>query len=154
MGFHICGSWTLTTTPTFIVVISYLKRLCILRIIVFAAGITSSQGYKSFINHVVGWMSSAMWYERAASNRTWYPVLEAIDIIQTYIVTKGFNRSVNIFISLQRRYNGRDGFSNHRALDCLLNRLSKHSSNIKAPRHWPLWGEFTGHRWISRTKCQ
>ena len=24
--------------------------------------------------------------------------------------------------------------------------------NIKAPRHWPLCGEFTGDRWISRTK--
>ena len=24
--------------------------------------------------------------------------------------------------------------------------------NIKAPRHWPLWGEFTGHQWIPRTK--
>ena len=22
--------------------------------------------------------------------------------------------------------------------------------NIKAPRHWPLWGEFTGDRWIPR----
>ena len=26
--------------------------------------------------------------------------------------------------------------------------------NIKAPRHWPLWGEFTGDRWIRRTKGQ
>ena len=26
--------------------------------------------------------------------------------------------------------------------------------NIKAPRHWPLWGEFTGGRWIPRTKNQ
>ena len=26
--------------------------------------------------------------------------------------------------------------------------------NIKAPRHWPLWGEFTGDRWIPRTKVQ
>ena len=26
--------------------------------------------------------------------------------------------------------------------------------NIKAPRHWPLCGEFTGDRWISRTKDQ
>ena len=25
---------------------------------------------------------------------------------------------------------------------------------IKAPRHWPLWGEFTGDRWIPRTKDQ
>ena len=24
--------------------------------------------------------------------------------------------------------------------------------SIKAPRHWPLWGEFTGDRWIPRTK--
>ena len=23
--------------------------------------------------------------------------------------------------------------------------------NTKAPRHWPLWGEFTGDRWIPRT---
>ena len=26
--------------------------------------------------------------------------------------------------------------------------------NIKAPRHWPLWGEFTGDRWIPLTKGQ
>ena len=26
--------------------------------------------------------------------------------------------------------------------------------NIKAPRHWPLWGEFTGDRWIPLTKSQ
>ena len=26
--------------------------------------------------------------------------------------------------------------------------------NIKAPRHWPLCGEFTGDRWILRTKGQ
>ena len=26
--------------------------------------------------------------------------------------------------------------------------------NIKAPLHWPLWGEFTGDRWIPRTKDQ
>ena len=25
---------------------------------------------------------------------------------------------------------------------------------IKAPRHWPLWGEFTDDRWIPRTKGQ
>ena len=25
--------------------------------------------------------------------------------------------------------------------------------NIKYPRHWPLWGKFTGDRWISRTKA-
>ena len=26
--------------------------------------------------------------------------------------------------------------------------------NIKVPRHWPLWGEFTGDRWIRHTKGQ
>ena len=26
--------------------------------------------------------------------------------------------------------------------------------NIKAPRHWPLWGEFTDDRWIPLTKGQ
>ena len=26
--------------------------------------------------------------------------------------------------------------------------------NLKAPRHWPLWGEFTGDRWIPHTKGQ
>ena len=26
--------------------------------------------------------------------------------------------------------------------------------NIKTPRHWPLWGEFTGRRWIADTKGQ
>ena len=26
--------------------------------------------------------------------------------------------------------------------------------NIEALRHWPLWGEFTGDRWIPRTKGQ
>ena len=26
--------------------------------------------------------------------------------------------------------------------------------NIKAPRHWPLCGEFTGDRWVPRTKGQ
>ena len=26
--------------------------------------------------------------------------------------------------------------------------------NIKAPPHWPLWGEFTGDRWITRINGQ
>ena len=26
--------------------------------------------------------------------------------------------------------------------------------NFKAPRHWPLWGEFTSYRWIPHTKGQ
>ena len=58
--------------------------------------------------------------------------------------------------SLQWRHNERDGVLNHQPHDCLLNRLVKAQveENIKASRHWPLCGEFTGGRWISRTKGQ
>ena len=31
---------------------------------------------------------------------------------------------------------------------------AKIKENIKAPRHWPLCGEFTGDRWITRTNGQ
>ena len=59
-------------------------------------------------------------------------------------------------VSLQWRHNGRDGASNHQPHKCLLNRLFKAQikENIKAPRHWPLWWEFTGDRWIPRTNGQ
>ena len=40
---------------------------------------------------------------------------------------------------LRWRHNGRDSVSNHQPHDCLLNFLS-----LKALRHWPLCGEFTG----------
>ena len=47
-------------------------------------------------------------------------------------------------------YNGRDGVSNHQRLVCLLNRWFRRrlKKPIKAPRHWSLWGEFTGDPWI------
>ena len=58
--------------------------------------------------------------------------------------------------TLQWRHNERDGISNHQAYDCLLHRLFKAQikENFKAPRHWPLSGEFTGDRRIPRTKGQ
>ena len=58
--------------------------------------------------------------------------------------------------SLQWRHNGRVGVSNHQPHDCLFNCLSKAliKENNKAPRHWPLCGEFTGGRWITRTNGQ
>ena len=44
----------------------------------------------------------------------------------------------------------RDGVLNHRRLDCLSQPFvyAKIKESIKAPRHWPLWGESTGDRWI------
>ena len=48
---------------------------------------------------------------------------------------------------LQWRPSERDGVSNHRRFDCLLNRLFRRRwKKIKAPRHWPLWGEFPAQR--------
>ena len=47
---------------------------------------------------------------------------------------------------LRWRHNWRDSVSNHQPHGCLLNRLFKRrlKKNIKAPRYWPLCGEFTG----------
>ena len=46
----------------------------------------------------------------------------------------------------QWRHDGLDNVSNHQPHDCFLKRLFRRRSkiNIKAPRHWPLCGEFTG----------
>ena len=59
-------------------------------------------------------------------------------------------------MSLQWYHTERDGVSNHQPHDCLLNCLFKAQikENIKALCHWPLCGEFTGHRWIPCTKDQ
>ena len=44
------------------------------------------------------------------------------------------------------RHNGPGSVSNHQPRDCLFNRLFRRrvKEDIKAPRHWPLCGEFTG----------
>ena len=59
-------------------------------------------------------------------------------------------------VSPQWRHNERNGVSNHQHHPCLLTRLFKVQikENIKAPRHWPVCGEFTGDRWIPRTNGQ
>ena len=59
-------------------------------------------------------------------------------------------------VSLPWRHNDHDGVSNHQPHGCLLNRFfqTQMKENIKAPRHWPLWGDFNGDRWIPRTKGQ
>ena len=57
---------------------------------------------------------------------------------------------------IQWRHNERIVISNHQPHDCLFDCLFKAQikENIKAPRHWPLCGEFTIDRWIPRTKGQ
>ena len=63
---------------------------------------------------------------------------------------------MNWKMALQWRHNERNGVSNHQPHGCLLNHLFKAQAkeNIKAPRHWPLLGEFTGDRWIPGTNDQ
>ena len=58
--------------------------------------------------------------------------------------------------TLHWRHNDHDGVSIHQHHGCILNRFvqTQINENIKAPRHWPLCGEFTGDRWIPRTKGQ
>ena len=53
---------------------------------------------------------------------------------------------------LQWRHNER--VSNHQLHYCLLNRLFKAHIKETSKRHWPFLGEFTGDRWIPRTKGQ
>ena len=61
----------------------------------------------------------------------------------------------NLLRTLQWRNNEHDGVSNHRHHNCSLKHLSRQGQrkNIKVPRHWSLWGDFTGDRWIPRTKA-
>ena len=53
---------------------------------------------------------------------------------------------VNFLETLHWRHNDEDSVSNHQPHVCLLNRLFRRRSKktSKAPRHWPLCGEFTG----------
>ena len=57
-------------------------------------------------------------------------------------------------ISLQWRRDEQDGVSIHWRLDGLIKRLFRQKENVKAPFHWPLWGEFFGDLWIPLTKVQ
>ena len=58
------------------------------------------------------------------------------------------------FKTLQWRHDRLNGVSTHQPYDCLLNCLfgSRSKKTSKAPRHWPLCRDFTGDRWIPRTK--
>ena len=60
-----------------------------------------------------------------------------------------------LHLFIKWRHNGRDSVSNHQPHDCLLNCFffkAQIKDNIKALRHWPLWGEFTDPLWVPHTK--
>ena len=55
---------------------------------------------------------------------------------------------ISEFSPFQWRHNGHDGVSNHQPRHFLTQPFSQAQiqENTKAPRHWPLCGEFTGPR--------
>ena len=55
--------------------------------------------------------------------------------------------------SLHWRHNEGDGFTSLKIVYSTVF-LAQIKENVKAPRHWPLCGEFTGDRWIPHTKAQ
>ena len=61
------------------------------------------------------------------------------------------NSSWLVRLILQWRHNKRDGVSNHQPQPFIQVQFKE---NIKAPRHGPLWTEFTGDGWIPHTKGQ
>ena len=87
-----------------------------------------------------------------------------VALVTTELASRQLSVSVGVFILplmwgsgaliLHWRHNGRDSVSNHQPHDCLLNIQTQIKENIKAPRHWPLCGEFTGDRWTPRTNGQ
>ena len=72
-----------------------------------------------------------------------------VNAIASYIPPRNPRHRCHVITLLtsQWRHNERDGVSNHRPRDCLLNRLFKAQiiGNIKAPRHWLLCGGFPGY---------
>ena len=73
---------------------------------------------------------------------------------------RGCHCIITMFLSCREwmdywRYNERNGVSNYRRLDCLLNRLfwCRYEKKHESYASLPLWGEFTGE-WIHHTKGQ
>ena len=72
-----------------------------------------------------------------------------------------FGEGIEIYIAAQEhfdasqwRHNERDGVSPALRLFAKPFIQAQIKEDVKVPRHWPLWREFTGDRWIPRTKGQ
>ena len=96
------------------------------------------------------WITQAQWIRRGMIQHS--DVVLCIWVLSIWR-TNTFKCRVNgdkytqPFISLQWRHNEDDDVSNHRRLECLLNRLFRcRYKNTKAPRHWPLSGDFPAQR--------
>ena len=84
---------------------------------------------------------------------TWYPVINCCDCNS---FDDQFTRRFSSGLPLHWRHNGHDGVSNHHHSRLFTQSFiqAQIKQNIKAPRQWPLGGEFTGDQWIPRTKDQ
>ena len=113
-------------------------------------GIFYSRAYwrwKTFWNLTVG-----------VTTHEWILLYNSLHIMHTgrtihYI--QGYDCQVKPLNTLQWRHNGHDGVWKHQPPECLLNRLFRHRSKktsnlcVTGP-----CGQFTGDRWLPRTKGQ
>ena len=76
-------------------------------------------------------------YWQTGSTRVW--------IVWSVINSPNSSSLTTKMFRLHWRHNDHDGVSNHQPHGCFLNRLFRQiKENTKAPRRWPLCGEFTG----------
>ena len=74
-----------------------------------------------------------------------------VDVIAAMLPWFSHARSLSLLTTtaLRWRHNEHDGVKNRLFAQTFIQVQIK--GNIKASRHWPLCGEFTGDRWIPRT---
>ena len=78
-------------------------------------------------------------------------------LLELHEIHKDLNNHGCVIQALQWRHNLHNGVSDHQAGSRLFTQAliqAQIKENINTPRHLPLCGEFTGDRWIPRTKGQ
>ena len=113
-------------------------------------------------SHLTGVNAADLWLHLSNMNVIWHMQLSnrSIDIsIDNGEISKRSSWQSHPwlnwhFFTLRWSHNRYDGFSNHWRLFTQPFVQAQIKESIKPPRHWPLWGKFTGDRWIPRTKSQ
>ena len=112
-----------------------------------------------YIDHIIGRFIQVSIFRFSCSqfDNTYVYMRKRTRSSSVYILVVGTQqRNVYSLIALEWRHNEHDGGWNHQPHDCLLNRLFRRKSKktSKPCVTGFLWGEFTGDRWIPRTKGQ
>ena len=96
------------------------------------------------------------YWKRTLSVILFYNLILSAKSQLTYAQEYTTRPKVNRFSALRWRRNEHGGVSNHQLSPLFTQPFIRVQIkvNIKAPRHWPLCGEFTGDRWIPRTNGQ